>query len=112
MQDGAVDFLTKPVQKEKLFYAVERAIAHDAEMRKRCAQVNVIRKRFQALTAREREVLTHVIAGKLNKQIAFDLGTSERTIKAHRASFMTKLEVQSVAELVRLAQTLNIPPAL
>jgi FixJ family two-component response regulator len=110
MQDGAIDFLTKPVKKEKLFNAIERAFAHDAEVRQRCAQIDGMRKRFQSLTAREREVLTHVIAGKLNKQIAYDLGTSERTIKAHRASITTKLQVQSVAEMVRLAQALDIEP--
>jgi FixJ family two-component response regulator len=66
--------------------------------------------RYENLTPREREVLAHVVSGKLNKQIAFDLGTAERTIKAHRASIMEKLCVQSVAELVRLAQELGIQP--
>jgi FixJ family two-component response regulator len=69
-----------------------------------------LRDRFDQMTPREREVLAHVISGKLNKQIAFDLGASERTIKAHRASIMDKLDVHSVAELVRLTEQLGIEP--
>lgn len=112
MRDGAVDFLTKPVKKEILFEAVKRALARDAEARERCTQITELQLRYQSLTPREREVLTHVIAGKLNKQIAFDLGTTERTIKAHRASIMEKLRIASLPELVRLAQALKIQPAV
>lgn len=111
MREGAIDFLTKPVKKEILFEAVERALARDAAAREQCAQIQELQTRYQSLTPREREVLTHVIAGKLNKQIAFDLGTTERTIKAHRASIMEKLRIASLAELVRMAQALNIQPA-
>lgn len=111
MREGAIDFLTKPVKKEILFEAVERALARDATAREQCAQIHELQTRYQSLTPREREVLTHVIAGRLNKQIAFDLGTTERTIKAHRASIMEKLRIASLAELVRLAQALDIPPA-
>lgn len=111
MREGAIDFLTKPVKKEILFDALERALARDAAAREQCAQINELQTRYQSLTPREREVLTYVIAGKLNKQIAFDLGTTERTIKAHRARIMEKLRIASLAELVRLAQALNIQPA-
>ncbi len=83
MRHGAVDFLTKPVKKQNLFHTVQRALAHDAHQREQRARMNNIRELFDALTPREREVLAHVVSGKLNKQIAFDLGTSERTIKAH-----------------------------
>ena len=110
MREGAIDFLTKPVKKEILFEAVKRALALDAVARERYTHITELQIRYQSLTVREREVLTHVIAGKLNKQIAFDLGTTERTIKAHRASIMEKLKIASLAELVRLAQALNIQP--
>jgi FixJ family two-component response regulator len=110
MRDGAVDFLTKPVKKENLFAAVERALVRDAAERAQRARKRDLRHRFEQITPREREVLAHVISGKLNKQIAFDLGASERTIKAHRASIMEKLNVQSVAELVRLTEQLGIEP--
>jgi len=110
MRDGAVDFLTKPVKKENLFAAIERALARDAVEREQRARMRDLRDRFDQMTPREREVLAHVISGKLNKQIAFDLGASERTIKAHRASIMDKLDVHSVAELVRLTEQLGIEP--
>ena len=104
MRQGAEDFLTKPVKKQDLFDAVQRALARDASERERRVRRRELRARFDTLTPREREVLGHVLSGQLNKQIAGDLGTSERTIKAHRANIMAKLAVQSVAELARLAQ--------
>jgi len=104
IRQGAEDFLTKPVKKQALFDAVRRALARDASERAQRARRRELRTRFDALTPREREVLAHVLRGQLNKQIAGDLGTSERTIKAHRANIMAKLEIQSVAELARLAQ--------
>jgi FixJ family two-component response regulator len=110
MRAGAVDFLTKPVRREKLLPAVQNALALDAKERAARAVLRELRARYETLTPREREVFAHVIGGKLNKQIAFDLGTAERTIKAHRASIMDKLRVQSLAELVRLAQQLGIEP--
>ena len=110
MRDGAVDFLTKPVNKEDLFAAIERALGRDAVERSQRARMRELRDRFDQITPREREVLAHVISGKLNKQIASDLGASERTIKAHRASIMDKLNVDSVAELVRLTEQLGIEP--
>jgi FixJ family two-component response regulator len=108
MRRGAEDFLTKPVRKQALFDAVQRALARDARERAHRARRRELRVRFDALTPREREVLAHVLSGQLNKQVAGDLGTSERTIKAHRANIMAKLGVQSVAELARLAQEAGI----
>jgi FixJ family two-component response regulator len=107
---GAVDFLTKPVRREALLHAVQNALGIDAQGRAARAALRELQDRYENLTPREREVLAHVVSGKLNKQIAFDLGAAERTIKAHRASIMEKLGVQSVAELVRLAQELGIQP--
>src|SRR6266545_7128966 len=110
MRDGAVDFLTKPVKRRDLFEAIERALVRNREESERRARLRELQERFAALTPREQEVLLHVIGGKLNKQIAFDLGASERTIKAHRASIMDKLGVNSLAELVRLAEELGLQP--
>ena len=104
IRKGAEDFLTKPVKKEILFAAIERALARDTRERAERLRSRALRARFDTLTPREREVLTHVVSGQLNKEIASDLDASERTIKAHRANIMAKLQVQSVAELVRLAQ--------
>jgi FixJ family two-component response regulator len=104
MRAGAEDFLTKPIRKAVLFPAITRALARDAHEREQRTRRHELRARFEALTPREREVLTHVLRGQLNKQIASDLTASERTIKAHRANLMAKLQVQSVAELGQLAQ--------
>ena len=109
MRQGAEDFLTKPVKKQDLFDAVRRALARDAKEREQRARRQALRARFDALTPREREVLTHVLSGQLNKQIAGDLGASERTIKAHRANIMAKLRVRSVAELAHLAHEAGFP---
>lgn len=108
MKAGAVDFLTKPVRREALLSAVKNALDVNAKGRVARAVLRELRDRYENLTPREREVLVHVVSGRLNKQIASDLGAAERTIKAHRASIMEKLGVQSVAELVRLAQELGI----
>jgi two-component system, LuxR family, response regulator FixJ len=103
MRQGAEDFLTKPVKRQDLFDVVQRALARAVKEREQRARRLELRARFEALTPREREVLGHVLRGQLNKQIAGDLGTSERTVKAHRANIMAKLQAQSVAELVHLA---------
>jgi FixJ family two-component response regulator len=110
MKAGAVDFLTKPVRREALLSAVQNALGVDAKGRSARALLRELQNRYESLTPREREVLVYVVSGKLNKQIAFDLGTAERTIKAHRASIMDKLCVQSLADLVRVAQELGIEP--
>jgi FixJ family two-component response regulator len=103
MRAGAEDFLTKPAKKQVLFAAIERALARDAQAREQYVRRRELQARFDALTPREREVLAHVLSGQLNKQIAADLNTAERTIKMHRANLMAKLQVQSVAELAQLA---------
>jgi RNA polymerase sigma factor (sigma-70 family) len=102
MKGGAEDFLTKPPRKEILLAAVERALARDAAAFEKQAHQRELRQRFESLTPREREVLTHVIAGKLNKEIAADLGAAEGTIKAHRASIMEKLQAHTPTELGRI----------
>jgi FixJ family two-component response regulator len=104
MRAGAEDFLVKPAKKEVLFAAIERALARDKVDRERRTRQREVSARFAALTPRECQVLAHVLKGQLNKEIATDLHASERTIKVHRASLMAKLQVRSVAELVRLAR--------
>lgn len=108
MKHGASDFLTKPVDDEDLLAAVRVAIAKDRARRRERAELSEIRARLSTLTPREREVLEYVVAGKLNKQIAGDLGTVEQTVKVHRAHVMQKMRVQSVAELVRLMERCGI----
>ena len=110
MKRGALDFLTKPVNDEDLLKAVHVAIEKDRLQRQTRAEVAEIEHRLATLTPREREVLEHVISGQLNKQTAADLGTVEKTIKVHRARVMEKMKVQSVAELVRLAERVGIRP--
>ena len=104
MRHGAEDFLTKRAPKKDLLDAVRRALTRDAEARNARARQGELRARFDALTLREREVLAYVLQGKLNKQTAYDLGITDRTVKVHRGSMMSKLGVQSVAELTRLVQ--------
>jgi FixJ family two-component response regulator len=108
MKRGAADFLTKPVSDEDLLAAVRRAVAQDRRSRQARAELESIQSRLATLTPREGEVLKHVVAGKLNKQIAGDLGTVEKTIKVHRARVMQKMQVTSVAELARLAERVGI----
>jgi FixJ family two-component response regulator len=108
MKHGASDFLTKPVNDEDLLGAVRAAIEKDRALRRERAELSEIRARLATLTPREREVLEYVVAGKLNKQIAGELGTVEQTVKVHRAHVMEKMKVQSVAELVRLTQRCGI----
>ncbi len=107
MKGGALDFLTKPVRDEDLLKAVEAALEKDRIERQSRAELDDIEKRLATLTPREREVLTHVVSGQLNKQIAYDLGTVEQTVKVHRARVMEKMKVNSVAELVRLTERLK-----
>jgi len=108
MRGGAVDFLEKRAAKEKLLDAVRRALARDTQERKERGRQRELCARFGALSARELEVLSHVVQGRLNKQIAADLGIHERTVKLHRTAITTKLGVQSVAELTRLTDEAGI----
>ena len=111
IKDGAVDFLTKPVDGNTLLAAVGRALAQDASARAARVRRDSLRRRFDRLTPREREVFAHLISGQLNKQIAGDLQITERTIKMYRASILAKLEANSIAELARLAVDLGIEPS-
>ena len=108
MKHGAFEFLTKPVNAKKLLPAIHAAIERDAVTRQEQAKLSETRARLDTLTPREREVLEHVVAGKLNKQIASELGITEATIKMHRARVMEKMKVQSVAELTRLTERCGI----
>ena len=105
---GAADFLTKPVASETLIAAVRAAIDQDAVARKADAETAELTKRFASLTAREREVLAALVAGKLNKQIADDLGVVEQTVKFHRARIMERMQARTVAELMHMAARLGI----
>jgi FixJ family two-component response regulator len=107
MKDGAMEFLTKPVRGQDLLDAVQNAITRDRELRKNRAELTETRKRFASLTPRETEVLNLVVAGLLNKQIADELGTSELTVKTHRAHVMEKTKADSLAHLVRMAEMLK-----
>src|SRR5690606_9894706 len=108
MRSGAVDFLTKPCAQEELLDAVARAIAVTRHSRAEAAQRAVARRRATSLTEREREVFRQVAAGLLNKQIAANLGISEKTVKVHRARMMRKLAVRSVAQLARMAARFGV----
>lgn len=107
MKAGAVDFLTKPVQRESLLSAVENALSQDAQNRAARQRKGALQECFASLSSREQAVFKLVVAGKLNKQIASELGTSERTVKAHRARVMEKMHVTSLAELARAAEHLE-----
>lgn len=104
MKQGAFDFLTKPFDDALLLTTVEHALRKAAELQRQRAQRETTDSRLSTLTTREREVLAHVLAGRLNKQIAADLGAAEKTIKVHRARCMAKMRARSVAELVRMVE--------
>jgi FixJ family two-component response regulator len=112
MKAGAVDFLTKPVNADDLLAAVGRAIERDRLMRQAGAELRAIGDRLARLTPREREVMLLVVAGRLNKQIAADLGTVEKTVKVHRSRVMEKMGVRTVADLVRMAERMGLGPAV
>jgi FixJ family two-component response regulator len=111
IKKGAVDFLTKPFDDDDLLNAIKEAHRKDIGNRKAANDLLVLHQKIVALTPREYEILTYVITGMLNKQIAYDLKISEKTVKVHRGRLMEKLQVNSVAELVRLADKAGIEPA-
>ena len=111
MRRGAVDFLPKPFDDEDLLAAAEKALAQSARLLEDRSRRDHVRSRVQKLTPREHEIMCWVITGKLNKQIAGELGISEKTVKVHRGRVMEKMQVDSVAELVRLAEEAGVDPA-
>ena len=110
MKAGAVEFLTKPFRDQDLLDAVHQALARDRHARAQQAERAALRRRFDALTPRQRDVLARMVAGLLNKQIAGELGTSEATVKTHRKQVMAKMRAESLADLIRIADQLGLLP--
>jgi FixJ family two-component response regulator len=108
IKEGALDFLTKPVKDVDLLRAVRAALQRAAEQRESIAEAALLRQRYSGLTPREREVMAHVVAGELNKQVAYALGIGEHTVKVHRSRVMEKMGVESLADLVRAAERLGV----
>jgi FixJ family two-component response regulator len=108
MKGGAIEFLTKPFRDQDLLDAVEAGLARDRARRESDRALSALRERFEALTSREREVMVQVTAGRLNKQIAHDIGISESTVKVHRTHLMRKMKARSLPELSRMADVLKL----
>ena len=110
MKGGAMEFLTKPFRDQELLDAVEAGLARDRARRERDRALAAVKERFDGLSSREREVMLHVMAGRLNKQIAHDIGITESTVKVHRTNLMRKMKARSLPELSRMADILNLIP--
>jgi len=110
MKGGAIEFLTKPFRDQDLLDAVEAGLARDRARRESDRALSALRERFEALSSREREVMVQVTAGRLNKQIAHDIGISESTVKVHRTHLMRKMKARSLPELSRMADVLKLAP--
>ena len=108
MKGGAIEFLTKPFRDQDLLDAVEAGLARDRARREQDGIVRMLRARFDTLSSRERDIMLHVVAGRLNKQIANDIGIAESTVKVHRTHLMRKMKARSLPELSRMADTLNV----
>jgi FixJ family two-component response regulator len=110
LKSGAVEFLTKPFRDQDLLDAIQQALERDGVAQKEQAEIHDVQGRYRALTVREQEVMTLVVSGMLNKQIASEIGAKEATVKVHRGNVMRKMQAASVADLVRMADKLRLPP--